>query len=210
MALDIKNIKLDSVMKLSLSRKLIILAIIHLVFIGLYYQFLYRPKTSEIAKLRGDLATLETKIAESRRIAADIPKFERKRQELEVKLKEALTQLPNKREIPSLIQSISSAAQESGLDIVTFKPLSERVKGFYAEVPVSMKVSGEFENLYRFYMRVEAMPRIVNISGLNIKSKTLKDQITLSADFQATTFRFVERSEGDSGKKKKKKKKRKK
>src|SRR3990170_4742071 len=108
MAIDLKNIvKLDAVMKLPLSKKIIILAGIIIAIAALSYQLLLKPQTTEIANLTVSLAELTVKVEENRRIAADIPRFQKEKDELEEQLKKALSQLPNEKEIPNLIDSIS-------------------------------------------------------------------------------------------------------
>ena len=61
---------------------------------------------------------------------------------MEAQFEEALKQLPNSSEIPALLSNISALAQESGLEIVLFKPAPELAKGFYADIPVAMEVKG--------------------------------------------------------------------
>jgi type IV pilus assembly protein PilO len=191
MAIDLK---LDTIMKLSLAKRLLILGAINLLIAGIFYQFLLVKKTEEIAKLDGELQELEVKLNESRIIARDIPLFEKQKADLEEKLKAAVSHLPNEKEIPDLIDSISQAGRDSGLKILLFKPLGEVPRGFYAEVPVSMKVEGEYEGIFEFSDKVSELPRIVNIGNMKISSdkKSLMSRTPLlSADFVVTTFRFI-------------------
>jgi type IV pilus assembly protein PilO len=147
MALDIK---LDTIMKLPLSQRLMILAGINILIAFFAYQVLLSPKQEEINRFRGKFEEVSKKLNESRVIARDIPKFERQKAELEAKLKEALGQLPNEKEIPDLIDNISMAAKGSGLTILLFKPMPVVPKGFYAEVPVNMAVKGKYESIFFF------------------------------------------------------------
>ncbi len=195
--------KLNVVMRMPLSRKILVLAAIHIVVIVLYYFFLFSPKSAEIAMQKTSLDGVMRNVTRTRVIAANIPKFKKEKEQLEVQLRKALAQLPNEREIPNLINNISKAGKDSGLDILVFKPSGEKSKGFYAEVPVKMQVKSEFKSFYTFCKKVGELPRIVNIEGLNIASKEEKDgTVLLSASFTATTFRFV--PEGQIKKKKKK------
>jgi type IV pilus assembly protein PilO len=192
-------------MRMPLSRKILVLAAIHIVVIVLYYFFLFSPKSAEIAMQKTSLDGVMRNVTRTRVIAANIPKFKKEKEQLEVQLKKALAQLPNEREIPNLINNISRAGKDSGLDILVFKPSGEKSKGFYAEVPVKMQVKSEFKSFYTFCKKVGALPRIVNIEGLNIASKEEKDgTVLLSASFMATTFRFL--PEGQIKKKKGKRK----
>ncbi|MFQ5329266.1 MAG: type 4a pilus biogenesis protein PilO [Thermodesulfobacteriota bacterium] len=184
--------KLNVIARMPLSRKVLLLAAIHIVIIVLFYLFLFSPANAEIAMQKNTLAGIMRNVTRTRVIAADIPKFRKEKEELDARLTKALTRLPNEREIPDLIDSISKAGRESGLDILVFQPSGERSKGFYAEVPIKMQVTSEFKSFYTFCKKVGELPRIVNIENLNISSKEDRGgTVLLSASFMATTFRFV-------------------
>lgn len=190
------KINIDVIMKLPLPKRLGVLAAINCVIIGLLAWFLLIPKYQDIRKLRVQLSELNVKLNESRLIAADIPKFQQEMADLETRLKEAVSQLPNEKEIPDLIESISDAGRSSGLKIDLFKPQKEVKRGFYAEVPVNMIVEGKYESLYNFSIKIGALPRIVNIGNLDITSLGHKNRIPmLKANFVTTTFRFLSAAE---------------
>ncbi|MBI1911889.1 MAG: type 4a pilus biogenesis protein PilO [Deltaproteobacteria bacterium] len=191
MAINLK-INIDSIMKLSLQKRVSILAAINVVIIALVYWFFIGPKYDEVKRLRVNLQDLNVRLNENRQIAADIPKYLRDKEEMEAKLQAAVAQLPNEKEIPDLIDSISSAGEKSGLKILLFRPGAEQKRGFYAEVPVNMIVEGKFESLYSFSSKVGNLPRIVNISNLELISSGHRNRIpVLKANFVATTFRFI-------------------
>lgn len=191
MAIDLK---LDTILKLPLSRRLLILTVINVLLAGLFYQFVLSPNYDKIVDSKADLEDLTAKLSENRMIARDIPKFEQEKRDLEEKLKAAVAQLPNEKEIPDLIDSISDAGRKAGLKILLFKPMPDVAKGFYAEVPVKMTVEGSFESVFLFTDKVGKLPRIVNISGITInlpKKHLASRKPTLTASFITTTFRFI-------------------
>lgn len=197
MDLDVKKfIKLEFILKLSLLKKVLILAGISIVIVGIFVQFMILPNLKEIAELEEQSVMISKQLNENRSIAKDIPKFQREKAELEAKLKKALSQLPNEKEIPNLIESISNAGKDAGLKILLFRPLPEVSRGFYAEVPVTMNVEGTYESLYNFCKKVSELPRIVNIDGIKVLQivdvdKSLSQTPILKASFVATTFRFI-------------------
>ncbi|MFQ5736634.1 MAG: type 4a pilus biogenesis protein PilO [Thermodesulfobacteriota bacterium] len=186
------KLNLDTIMKQPLSRRIIILAAINIAIIGIYYWFLIGPTYDEIKGLREQNQSLQTKLNDSRVIAANIPRYRKEKEELEEKLKAAVAQLPNEKEIPDLIDSISRAGEKAGLKILIFRPVKEKNRGFYAEVPVNMSVEGSYESLYDFSAKVSSLPRIVNIENMSILSLGHKNKVpVLKANFVATTFRFI-------------------
>ena len=196
------KLNIDSIMRLPLSRKIIILAAINVVIIGLFYWFLIGPKYAQINGLEEQDQNLQVKLTENRIIAADIPKYRKDKEDMEALLNAAVAQLPNEKEIPDLIESISRAGEKSGLKILLFRPGKEVGRGFYAEVPVNMSVEGRFESLYEFSAKVGNLPRIVNMESMSITSLGHKKRVpVLRANFVATTFRFIPAPEEGAKKK---------
>lgn len=178
-------------------RLAILLVLVALIFAG-YYFLLFSPNSQEYADLQARHQSLETKLAQDRRIANNLPKFKAEYERMQEQLQLALTALPNKKEIPALLSGISSLAKSQGLDILRFQPREEVPRGFFAEVPVEMKLTGTFHDVVMFFDRVGKMSRIVNVGNLSIggaKSEKGKNQIQVSC--RITTFRFIE----DSGQK---------
>ena len=190
MALNLK-LNTNGILKRSPLQRVLILLAINIIIAGIAFFFLISPSIEEAAILTDELDKLNTKIEESRTIAADIAKYKREKVALEKKLESALSKLPNEKEIPDLLESISNAVKEVGLDVFLFKPGKIRKKGFYAEVPVSMTVSGGYESLYEFSDRMAKLPRIVNIGSLSIKSPKAGFSPKLETNLVVMTFMFV-------------------
>lgn len=184
------------ILKLSLSKRLLILGAVWLIIIGLFYWFLYSDKLEEKNVLSAKLEELNKSVADKQKIASNLPKLKKEREDLNNQLAQALAQLPNEKEIANLLQSISDAARAARLDILTFKPGKETAKGFYAEVTIDMKVEGGYGSVFSFFEKVAELPRIVNINGLTVTSgKEVRGDIMLSATFVATTFKFLAQAE---------------
>lgn len=201
------NINLDIVLKRPLLHRVAILAAINVVIIAVVYFMLLTPKYDEIVSLDKKFQQVTRKLNESRTIASDIERFKRENAKLQAKLDVALAQLPNEKEIPDLIDSISDAVKDVGLNIFLFRPKPERVRGFYAEVPVAMSVQGGYESLYEFCDRIAKLSRIVNIEGMSVSLVGNERQPLLNAEFDVTTFRFISQPEGEVANVKNKKKK---
>jgi type IV pilus assembly protein PilO len=120
-------------------------------------------------------------------------------------------QLPDKKEIPKLLKTISSVGKEAGLKFQLFRPRTEIPKEFYAEIPVEIKVVGGYHDVAKFFCQVGMLDRIVNITNVVMgNAQEKKGEMELTTSCLATTFRFIETpapSEKKKGKKGKKKKK---
>ncbi|MFQ5442871.1 MAG: type 4a pilus biogenesis protein PilO [Thermodesulfobacteriota bacterium] len=198
-----RKINIDAIIKLSKPKKAIILAAINIFIIGVIYWLFIGPKKMEVRNLRDDLGRITRQLEDNRRVAADIPRYIREKEEMESKLRDAVSRLPNAKEIPDLIDAVSDAAKKAGLKILLFKPGREIQKGFYAEIPIVMTVEGRFESLYDFSVKVGNLPRIVNLASMDVASTGHKKNVpVLKSNFIATTFRFIPSPQGQGGGKK--------
>jgi type IV pilus assembly protein PilO len=116
-------------------------------------------------------------------------------------LEVALVKLPEEKEIPKLLTQVNTLGQQSGLEFLLFRPASPISRGFYAEVPIDIRVQGEYHTLGGFLDRVSKLERIVNVADLRINPLPVQQQRagrTITADFKATTFTFLEKG-GSTG-----------
>lgn len=190
------NELLDKILERPQVQKITILAVAIILLAGLDYTFLYEPRAAEIGKLNDDIASAHNEKNLKQQKAANLARLQKEIRELDARLKEAVAQLPNKREIPDLLSSISSKARESGLEIVLFRPRAENYQDFYAEVPVDIIVKGRFYNVVSFFDEVGRLDRLVNINNIGFKnSKIAADQVTVETSSLATAFRFLDEAE---------------
>src|SRR5690606_32915480 len=119
--------------------------------------------------------------------------FEAELADLEQKLKLALRQLPDSKELPVLLTDITSLGKDAGLEFRLFKPMPEVPRDFYAEVPIEIEFSGTYHDIARFFDKVSKLPRIVNVSRMDMEIANTDMGVTvLKVKGEATTFRFIE------------------
>lgn len=195
---------LDKLSKLSVRNIWTISGGLVFLVMALFFLMIYLPKNSEIDSKQEELETLQTEIAESKKIAKKLDFIKAEVEKLNLKFKIALVQLPESKEIPELLTQISNLGTGTGLEILMFQPRKENPKDFYAEVPVFIKLRGQFHDLLSFFNKVSKLPRIVALSDLQMGGVELKNEnILITAEALATTFRFIEGSEAEKGKGKK-------
>jgi type IV pilus assembly protein PilO len=162
-----------------------------LVF-GLYGYVLYQPARKELQAVQQQERDLQRKVSEVRAIVSNLAAFEKELAELEQKLKLALRQLPDSKELPVLLTDISSLGKDAGLEFKLFKPKEEVTRDFYAEVPIEIEFSGAYHDIARFFDKISKLPRIVNVSRMAMKPVGEDYGTVLSVKGEATTFRFIE------------------
>jgi type IV pilus assembly protein PilO len=200
---------LEKVEKLSKLQRLLISSVFFLLVAGIFIYFFFWPKFETINSLKAQLKETEKKLSTAKRNAADLKKFQAKMKEAEAQFKMAMKKLPEKEEIPSLLASISDSGQQVGLEFLLFQPKKEQKKEFYAEIPVSMRIKGDYHNLALFFDQVARLSRIVNIRNIQMSRAGGNGTTILNTKCMAVTYKFVEAPPKKKSKKKKRSKKKK-
>jgi type IV pilus assembly protein PilO len=128
-------------------------------------------------------------VEKHKRIAARLDTFKAQVSDLEARLRVLLRELPESREIPGMIRQISDVGVRTGLQINLIKPQPEQRKEFYAEIPIQVRVKGQYHAVGRFFDDLAHLERIISVSGIQIEAATQETQCL------ATTFRFLDEAE---------------
>ena len=167
---------------------------------GVFGYFFYYPQYNRLDKMTGQLKQLEQQLATAKIAAAQIVRFRQEMKDAEEDFRISRNALPDKEEIPLLLTGISQFGHDAGLDFILFEPKPEIVRDFYAEIPVSVTVSGNYHNVGVFFDKVSNLHRIVNIKDIKMVPpvKDLKtaspanDATRLVTSCTAVTYKFVE------------------
>jgi len=193
----------DSILKLPTPKKVVILVVILCAMAGLFLWRFFLPSQEALSAAQREGSKLENELSNSKAIARDLQKYNEQVAKLNEELKSALTQLPNEKEIPEMLKSISSLGKESNLEFTLFRPKPEQPQQFFANVPIDLVALGTYHNLGMFFDKVSKLPRIINVVDFNL-AKVSKDtkgkdekEIMLKISCMIRTYRFIEKkSEG--------------
>jgi type IV pilus assembly protein PilO len=181
--------------KLTKPQRMGIYAATLIVIIGLSIWLLLWPKRQEIKALEQQLTKVQQELAVAKKNASELNDWRNKMKQKEAQYKTVMRELPEKEEIPTLLAGISQAGRDAGLDFLLFQPKSETIKGFYAEIPVDINVSGTYHQVAVFFDKVAGLPRIVNIRDVKMMPASQKESGgALTTSCQAVTYKFVENS----------------
>ena len=167
-----------------------------LIFIGLqvaaYFVF-WQGQVDAIEKGREDVDKQKETFLEKKRLAVNLDAYKQQRAEIEQSFGALLKQLPNKSEMDALLIDINQAGLGRGLQFDLFKPSEkENFTEFYAELPVSIRVTGNYHDLGAFASDVAKMPRIVLLTDIRLDPP--KDGV-LSMEAVAKTYRYLDEEE---------------
>jgi type IV pilus assembly protein PilO len=169
-------------------------AVLFLFILGYFY--VYLPGNDQLNKLDDEIAGVRRDHQQKKIIASGLPTVQHLLQEWDVKLKAATSQLPDSKEIPDLLSTLSAKAREAGLEIILFRPRAENLQDFYAEIPVDIVVRGGFYNAAQFFEQVGKLYRPVNIDNIDLKNPKISgDRVELEISSLATTYRFLDETE---------------
>ena len=180
----------EKVGALSRLHRILICAGAFLLLVGGFAWFVIKPGYEKIDKLTEENRQLETRLNLTRRKARDLEKFKKKMKEEEITFLIAMRQLPDSKEIPSLLTNISRSGKDARLSFLLFQPKPEVNKGFYSEIPVKMAVNGSYHNVAVFFDTVSRMGRIVNIRDITMRAQSGGSK--LKTECTAVTYRFLE------------------
>lgn len=201
---DVKNADLNDpqTWPVSLKMLLILIGAGAILFAGYYY--IIKDQIEELERHQKTELSLKKTYLKKKELAINLPAYRVQMEEIKEKFGFLLQQLPNKTEIPELLIDITQAGLGEGLKFNLFDPGGRRVRDFYAELPIKIKVNGSFHQFGMFVSEVAALSRIVTINNLTIKRQK-GSGLTMSA--VAKTYNYLDEDEIASQQKKKKKKK---
>ncbi len=129
--------------------------------------------------------------------AANLDAYRKQLEEMKQSFGTMLRQLPNRTEVADLLVDVSQTGLASGLEFELFKPLAEVPREFYAELPIQIKVTGEYHEFGNFISGIAALPRIVTIHNVKIVQKNRRDESGSDLVLEATakTYRYLDEEE---------------
>ena len=197
---------IDTYLKWPASRKVLAWAVFCVVVGLVYYLAGFQPRLRTLRTLEERYESLGRELRENQVIAENLPRVKEEVRRLDEELAQALQKLPNKEEIPSLLQTISDLGRDSGLEFLLFRPGKAEPKDFYAELPLEMQVVGRFHDVAVFFDKVSRLPRIVTIQSSDFGNPKVgpDGSVKLTVSCRAVTFKFLEPGEAPKPKGKKK------
>lgn len=152
----------------------------------------WKAQVEEIERLRAEEVSLKEQFRSKVQQAVNLEELRRQKEQVNQFVLTLEKQLPSKAEMDALLSDINQAGIGRGLQFELFRPGSTVVKDYYAELPISVKISGRYHDLGSFAGDIANLPRIVTLNNLNLQQA--KDG-ALTLDATAKTFRYLDEEE---------------
>ena len=192
---------IEKIARLTLVQRILICVLTLFFLSGVFGYFFFYPQYTRLDAMTTQLKQLEQQLATARAAASQIEKFRQEMKDAEQDFNVTRNALPDKEEIPMLLTSVSQFGHDAGLEFVLFEPKPEVPRDFYAEIPVSVTVSGSYHNVGMFFDKVSNLHRIVNIKDIKMvppaakdikMAPSAKDPTRLITSCTAVTYKFQE------------------
>jgi len=190
---DLRRLNLREVGNWPLAPKIGILALLFLVILAAGAYFDWKDQYETLDRAEAEETALRGQYADKKNKAINYDLYRQQLAEIEQSFGALVKQLPNRSEIDALLTDINQAGLGRGLSFELFKPAaSERMAEFYAELPISIKITGNYHDMGAFASDVAQLPRIVTLNDIGLTA--IKDG-TLVMDATAKTFRYLDEDE---------------
>jgi type IV pilus assembly protein PilO len=181
-------------------RAFFVFVIFALCAVGFSYMFVWNQDRPILQKAEADEQDLRKQFETKQQRAANLDAYKAQLGEMEHSFGAMLRQLPGKTEVPNLLVDISQTGLAAGLTEKLFQPGAEKSNGFYAELPIKIRLVGSYHQFGAFVSGIAALPRIVTLNDIEISPVETKggyDNLTM--DVTAKTYRYIE-NEGAAAK----------
>ena len=194
---------------LNKNMKIAIPIVLAAVLLAGFYFLVFSKNFTKIKDLKEQERSLQADVKKAKGAADNLEQHEQELKEIKQQFEKISIVLPKAKEIPALLTGISDHGTSAGLDFNLFTPGNETSKDFYAEIPISIKVTGPYHNVGYFLDQVSKLERIVTVKNITLGGpKEAEGEMLLSSSCNLLTYRFLseeERAQADQAQKKGKK-----
>lgn len=189
---DFRRLNLRDVGKWPLGPRIVVLLALLIVILALAAWFDWKDQYDRLTTAQQDEVRLKAQFVEKKAKAINYDLYVQQLAEVNQAFGALVKQLPNKSEIDALLTDINQAGLGRGLQFDLFRPApQEKMADFYAELPINIKITGNYHDIGAFASDVAALPRIVTLNDLSIAN----EKGTLSMEAVAKTFRYLDEDE---------------
>ncbi len=163
-----------------------------------YYFMVWKKERPVLLEERAKEGQLMESLTTKAKRAANLEAYRVQLAEMEKSFGAMLRQLPNKTEVPNLLVDISQTGLAAGLEEKLFQPQGEIKKDFYAELPISIRLTGGYHEMGSFASGIAALPRIVTLHDIEITpaaGRNVVDPAELTLNVTAKTYRYLDDEE---------------
>lgn len=172
--------------------RVVVLSLLFVVVIGCAWWFDWSAQFDALEQRRQEEVKLKDEWLGKKRQAVNLDEYKRQLADIDRQFGALLRQLPNRSEMEALLVDVNQAGRGRGLQFELWKPGTESVREFYAELPIQLRVTGTYTDLGNFAADVAKLPRIVTLRDIAVDAAGTTG---LKMDASAVTYRYLDDEE---------------
>jgi type IV pilus assembly protein PilO len=193
---DLNELELSNIGEWPVPAKVVLVLALCAAIGYAWYHFITRDQIGRFDKAGAKELDLRAEFERKQDKAANLEAYEQQLADMEESFGAMVRQLPDQTEVAGLLVDVSQTGLAAGLESELFQPSGEQNKGFYAELPIRMRVNGRYHEFGRFISGLAALPRIVTIHNVKIssdgKARQTGADARLSMEATVKTYRYLE------------------
>ena len=193
--IDLNELDINDIGGWPMPAKIIAIAVVCAALIGVGYFVDTSSQLDQYTQTKNKENELKQLYELKAAKAANLAAYQQQMKEIELTFGSLLKQLPSKNEVAELLNDITQTGMASGLEFDLFKPKPELPAEFYAELPIELKVKGQYHELGKFMGGLAALPRIVTLHDFKISRNEKDKNDVLVMHATAKTYRYLDKSE---------------
>jgi type IV pilus assembly protein PilO len=194
--IDLNNLDFSNVGSWPVAVKSVLIIIVAMAVLVLGYFVDIQSQQGDLERIIKEEQSLKEDFELKQLKASNLEAYKTQMAEMEDSFGAMIRQLPSKTEVEDLLVDISQTGLASGIEFQLFKPLAEKHIEFYAELPITLKMTGTYHQFGAFVSGIAALPRIVTLENISIAGSNAKDKKNLlTMDVTAKTYRYLDDSE---------------
>ncbi len=162
---------------------------------ALFYFFVWSDQKPRLDQANAEEVELRKTFQTKHSKAVNLAVYQQQLADIERSFGALLRQLPGRTEVPNLLVDISQVGVGAGLEEKLFQPANEIKKDFYAELPIKIRLTGSYHQMGEFVSGIAALPRIVTLHDITIRTDSKDAYDVLSFELTAKTFRYLDDAE---------------
>lgn len=190
---DLNNLTLENIGTWPVPVKAGVAAIVFLLILGFAYWQDVSGQQQRLAEAVEQESTLRMTFEARQKKAANLEALKQQQEDIKQTFGDLLRRLPNKTEIAALLVDISQQGLAAGLEFELFRPGAEQPADFYVELPIQIRVTGNYHAFGRFISGVSDLPRIVTNHDIHVAPRGTDG--TLVLETTARTYRYMDEAE---------------
>lgn len=192
---DFRGLNPNDVGSWPVAPRVAVLVALFIALLGAGWWFVWQDQIDALDGKRNEEVKLKEEFLNKKRQAVNLDLHIQQLNEIDRSFGALLKQLPNKSEVEALLVEINQSGMGRGLQFELFKPGQELVKDFYAELPISVRLTGNYHDFGAFAGDIGRLSRIVTLNNLSINVNAQGKDGALTLDAVTKTFRYLDEEE---------------